>query len=392
MTIKEIKNRLGEIAKLAANASGTELDKLTQEAKDLNAKLTEAQNRQKLKDMAAGAAASGEPKPAGEAGEDPKNAAAERGKQLRAGNSVKFKFEPENSLSLSSSQTVMKEHTANGVHETFNEVSSLIDRVTIVPLDGGESYERGFVKGYGEGGYTTEGSNYTEAEPTFGYAEITKAKITAYCEEPEEIGKLADSAYSDIIGDSVRVAIRKKITKQILLGNGAANNLKGIFHVPTSASNDIIDRNTDIAISEVDENTLDEIIYAFGGDEDVEDVAVLILNKLDLKAFATCRLTDGRKAYDVVNNGNTGTINGVPYIINSACAAVSASGTTTGAYCMAYGPLSSYELAIFSDMDVKHSTDFKFKTGQIAHRGSIFVGGNVTRYNGFQRVKKAASN
>ena len=117
-------------------------------------------------------------------------------------------------------------------------------------------------------------------------------------------------------------------------------------------------------------------------------MAVLILNKADLKAFATCRLSDGKKAYTVVNHGNTGTIDGVPYIINSACKAVSNSTTTAGAYCMAYGPLSNYEMPVFSDIDIQHSNEYKFKQGQIAHRGDVFVGGNVAAHNGFLRVKK----
>ena len=162
----------------------------------------------------------------------------------------------------------------------------------------------------------------------------------------------------------------------------------GIFYNPTNEADDIIDRNTDISVSAIDENTLDEIIFSFGGDEDVEDAAVLILNKSDLKAFATCRKTDGNKAYTVVRRGNTGTIDGVPFIINSACKAVSATATAAGAYCMAYGPLSNYELPVFSDMDIQRSTEYKFKQGQIAHRGDIFVGGNVAAYNGFLRVKK----
>lgn len=39
--------------------------------------------------------------------------------------------------------------------------------------------------------------------------------------------------------------------------------------------------------------------------------------------------------------------------------------------------VSNYQLTIFSDMDVQRSTDFKFKQGMIAHRGSVFAGGNV---------------
>src|SRR5690606_27005064 len=128
--------------------------------------------------------------------------------------------------------------------------------------------------------------------------------------------------------------------------------------------------------------------YSFGGEEDVEDVAVLILNKKDLKAFAMLRDSQDRKVYEVVNRGNTGTINGVPFIINSACAAISDPNTPAGAFCMAYGPLSNYTLAIFSDVEVQRSTDYKFKQGMIAHKGSVFVGGNVTAKNGFLRIKK----
>lgn len=390
MTVKEMKARLRAINAEAANTTDAEvLNKLLAEAEGLNTKIEEAKNRERLKQLANGAAESpegAEGANGGEGGSDPENAATKRGKTLLAGNKVSRVFAVKNTLS--SSSAVLTQHTATDVKETFNEVSSLVDRVKVIPLPGGESYKRGFVKSYGEGGYTAESADYTTAEPTFGYASMTKAKITAYCEEPEEIKKLAPAAYDSIIEGSTEIAIRKKLSKQILVGAGGDNSVTGIFFNPSSTSDDIIDRSTDIEFSAIDENSLDTIIYGFGGEEDVEDVAVLILNKADLKAFATCRLSDGKKAYTVVNHGNTGTIDGVPYIINSACKAISNSTTTTGAYCMAYGPLSNYEMPVFSDIDIQHSNEYKFKQGQIAHRGDVFVGGNVAAHNGFLRVKK----
>lgn len=389
MTVKEMKARLRAINAEAAKIKEGDkeaLDKLLLEAEDLSAKIEEAENRARLQKMAAGAAdPTGDPKP-GEAGSDPEDSATKRGKALMAGNKVSRKFAPKNTIS--STSTVFTQHTASDVKPTFNEVSSLVDRVKVVTLLGGESYKRGFVKGYGTGGYTAEGADYNTAEPTFGYAEMTKTKITAYCEEPEEIAKLAPADYDGVISGSTEIAVRKFLSKQILIGQGGAGKLYGIFYNPKDSNDDIIDRNTDISISAIDKNTLDEIIYAYGGDEDVEDIATLILNKMDLKAFATLRLEDGKKAYTVVNHGNTGTIDGVPYIVNSACNAVSNSKTTAESYCMAYGPLSNYELPVFSDMDIQRSTEFKFKQGQIAHRADIFAGGNVAAYNGFLRVKK----
>ena len=393
MTIKEMKARLRAINAEAAKVKEGDieaLNKLLDEASDIEAKIDEANNRARLQKLADGAhddpaALAG----AGEGGEDPEDSATKRGKALMAGGKVKRKLAVQNTIT--SSSTVLTQHTAQDVKLTFNEVSSLVDRVKAIPLPGGESYKRGFVKGYGIGGYTAEGENYNEAEPTFGYAEMAKTKITAYCEEPEEIAKLAPSDYDSVIGNSSEIAVRKYLSRQILVGEGGAGKLYGIFYNPTNAADDIIDRDTDISITEIDETTLDEIMYAYGGDEDVEDVAVLVLNKADLKAFATCRLEDGRKAYTVVNRGNTGTIDGVPYIINSACKAISAATTANGNYCMAYGPLSNYEMPVFSDMDIQRSNEYKFKQGQIAHRADIFVGGNVAAHNGFLRVKKKDS-
>jgi HK97 family phage major capsid protein len=252
---------------------------------------------------------------------------------------------------------------------------------------GGESFKQPYLAGYGIGDYTTEGADYAEAEAVYGYADINKAKITAYAEDTEEVQKLPAAAYDAEVMRGIRVAIRKKLAREILVGTGATNRLVGIFSTAATA----IDPATDIEIATIDNNTLDEIIFSYGGDEDVEDAAVLILNKKDLKAFSKLRTTDGKKFHNIVTNGNTGTIDGIPFIINSACKAISDPATAVGEYCMAYGPLSNYMLTIFSDMDVQRSTDYKFKQGMIAHKGVIFVGGNVVSKNGFLRIKKASA-
>lgn len=135
--------------------------------------------------------------------------------------------------------------------------------------------------------------------------------------------KLTDADYDGVIEDSITRAIRRYASRQILVGDGTSGKFKGIFYNPASESDDIIDRNTDITtITAVADDTLDEIIYSYGGDEEVEDVAVLILSKKDLKKFAKLRDKQGRKVYTIVNHGNTGTIDEVPYIINSACAEI----------------------------------------------------------------------
>lgn len=302
------------------------------------------------------------------------NESEKRGKALKENRSV----------TIASAGVLLTKHQATDIKPTFNEVSSLIDRVSSKILMGGESYEQPYVVGYGEGDYTAEGVDYTDAEPIFAKATISKTKITTYAEDSEELVKLPAADYDGEVIKGITVASRKKMTREILIGTGASNHMAGIFSAAATA----IDASTDVAIAEIDEETLDEIVYSYGGDEDVEDAAVLVLNKKDLKAFAKLRDAEGRKLHTITGKGNTGTIDTVPYLINSACKAVSLAATTTGQYCMAYGPLSNYLITIFSDMDVQRSTDYKFKQGMIAHKGVIFAGGNVVSKNGFLRVKK----
>ena len=397
-TKDQLNARLKEIGAAAKTAEGDVLDALLTEAQDIRDILDQAEKREQLQGFADEAE---DPAPgAGEKGEKGSadvKAFDKRGGALKAGAGVRFSARiatPNVRASLSVSQTAPVVHTAPALTQTTNPASALIDMAKVVPLKGGETYERGFVKDYGadDGGSTTEGGAYNDVEPSFGYATIEKQKVTAYTEEPEEMQKLPNADYDSVIEGSVSKAIRRYLSRQILVGDGSTSKLKGIFYNPTKESERVIDPATDIdTITAIDDGTLDEIIYSFGGDEEVEGVATLILNKQDLKAFAKLRDKQGRKVYTIVNRGQTGTIDGVPFVINSACAAISNTATAEGAYEMAYGYLQNYELAVFSDIDVRRSDDYKFKNGQTAFRASMFAGGSVAAWNGFIRVKKATT-
>ena len=398
LTKDQLNARLKEIGVSAKTAEGEVLDALLTEAQDIRDILDQAKKREQLQGFADSAE---DPQPGQGEKDEPSDAPVKaydkRGKALKDGAGVKFSARiatPKVKASLSVEQTAPVVHTAPDLNQTVNPISALIDMVKAVPLQGGETYQRGFVKDYGAdgAGATAEGATYNGVEPSFGYVTIEKQKVTAYTEEPEEMQKLPNADYDSVIEGSVSKAIRRFLSRQILIGDGSTSNLKGIFFNPTKESERVIDPATDITtIAAIDDGTLDEIIYSFGGDEEVEGVATLILNKQDLKAFAKLRDKQGRKVYTIVNRGQTGTIDGVPFVINSACAAISDSKTTAEAYVMAYGYLQNYELAIFSDIDVRRSDDYKFKNGQTAFRASMFAGGSVAAWNGFIRVKKAAA-
>lgn len=275
------------------------------------------------------------------------------------------------------------------INPDFNVVSSLVDSVAHLTLNGGESFTQPYVKEIEAAAYTAEGADAATAETKFDYVDMNKSKITAYAELSEEVFKLPDANYADTVFQNIRTSMRMTLTKEILIGTGATNHMVGIFSNAATA----IDSDTDLALSSIDDQTLDKIIFNYGGAEDVEGTAALILSKTDLLAFATVRTSTTLRYYDIRPNGggNTGTINGVPYIINSACNALTKSATATGAYCMCYGNLSNYLLVEFSPMEVKQSTDYQFRKGNTAYRGVAFCAGNVVRQNGFLRIKKAAS-
>ncbi len=270
------------------------------------------------------------------------------------------------------------------INPDFPVVSSLIDGVDTLTLNGGESFRQPYVARITAGNYTSETGNAATADTTFAYADINRAKVTAYSEITEELQKLPNANYADEVFKNIRTSMRMLISKEILVGGGGTNQIVGIFDDGATA----IDSDTDLAIAAITDTTLDEIVFNYGGAEEVEGSAVLILNKLDLLAFSKVRTSTKQKFYEIKSYGNYGTISGVPYIINSACKALSAtSGTSTGDYCMAYGNLKNYKLVEFSPIEVKRSEDYKFKEGMIAHRGVVMLGGNVVKKNGFLRVK-----
>lgn len=325
--------------------------------------------------------------------EEDKKIAEERGQALKDGKLIKVNYE-DRAVTVSSGSVLVEKKYKREIDESFQGVSALVDRVNSIQLDGGDSYSVAFEKTYDEGDYTAEGADYTEAEPETDYVETGRAKITAYAEVTEELTKLPNANYQALVIKRVRDAIRKKIGGQIIVGAGTTNTIKGIYNadakvLPTS-------NGADIELEAIDEDTLNTIVFAYGGDEVIEDEQVLILSKKDVEAFSKVKDTTGRFVYKITRNGQTGRIGyaqggvDVPFVINSACNALSNTSTATGNFTMVYGALSSFEMPVFSPLEIKESKDYKFKQGIIAYRGDVIVGGTVSKYKGFVRIKKKA--
>lgn len=307
-------------------------------------------------------------------------AVEKRAKALKSGTKTTLEHR-----AVASTSTALGTVASGDITPAFEQVGTVDKLVNTVHLEGtgAESYEKPFAKTIGEGDITAEGADYADAEPTFDYAPINKVKITAYAEVNEEVEKLPAARYVAEVEGAVVGALRKKTIAQILHGSGK-NQLVGIINAPEN----IIDTKQRKTIAAIDENTLDDIIFDYGGDENVESDAVLLLNKLTLKEFAKVKGSDKKRAYEIVIRGNSGTINGVPFVCTAKLPAFKT--VTAGNVYMIYGKLAGYELAVFADIEVAKSTDYKFKQGVIAFKASQFVGGSPAMFNGFITVQKEA--
>lgn len=276
---------------------------------------------------------------------------------------------------------LVPDHQGKNLNDTFKPVSTWVDKVATENLQGGESYEEAYVKSYGTGGITEEGTAYTDAEPTFGYAPMNKIKVTAYAEISEETKKLPAVQYYQKVREAILIALKKKLSQQSMNGTGT-KQLTGIFATPVA-----IDTAKDVEITEIDINTLNEAVFNYGGDEDVEQGGVLVLNKKTLKALSEVKKANGDPAYNIDVKNKT--INTIPYEINSNIKDFATA--TNGEFVMGYGDPKSYKMVTFSPVEVMESTDYKFKEGMICIKGSVFVGGNVVKQDGFVRLKKKSS-
>lgn len=304
-----------------------------------------------------------------------------RAKALKAGEKITLE-----TRAVTTAAAALGVVAGSDINPAFEQVGTLDKLVNETHLEGtgAESYKKPFEKNIGEGEIVAEGKGPTgNAEPSFDYADIKKTKIVAYAEVSEETEKLPAANYLAAVDTAVVNAWRKKLVGQIVNGSGN-DELVGIVNAPTT----IIEASQRATIATIDENTLDEVVFGYGGDENVEGDAFLILNKLTLKEFAKVKGSDKKRAYDIVVKGNTGTINGIPFVCTARVAAFGK--VTEGNPYLLYGKLKGYELTYFTDLEVAKSTDYKFKEGMIALKVTGIVGGSPAMYNGFMSVQKAA--
>ena len=333
--------------------------------------------------------------------------AEERGNALMKGHEVKFSplevakalFVPqqvEKSVTLATGTLAQPTGAGSTIRDALGYgVGAIIDQVYVQDLTGMAAYLEPYVisepDAVGAKVSTAAGTARTaSADPTFGVARIAPYELTTTSYVDRNIARLTPANYYAKVFSMAMKSMRRDTVKMIFNGDGqATNDMFGIKTAKNVAGSSIF---STLEVSAIGPDLLTELMFAYGGDEELGGNCVLYLNKKDLLALGKLRGTNEKKRlFDIVpdaSNPNKGTIREggtiVPYSISNKLTALSAA--TQGAEAtqtMVYGDPQNYELGLFGDYTVRVDESVKAVERMLTILGDAMVGGNLIVDKGF---------
>ena len=330
-----------------------------------------------------------------------KDKAEERGNALMKGQEVKFSalevskalFLPQHAVekSVTPATGTLAQPTGAGTNirdPLGNGVGAIIDQVYVQDLTGMASYLEPYVisefDASGADVATSAGTARTASgDPTFGVAKIAPYELTTTSYVDRNISRLTPANYYAKVFAMAMRAMRRDTVKMIFNGDGQSSNndMYGIKTATNVAGNPIY---ATLEVDAVDADLLTELMFAYGGDEELGGNCRLYLNKADLLALGKLRGTnEKRRLFDIVPDAgtpNTGTIREggtiVPYSIASNLTALSGSSQGSAAIqTMVYGDPMNYELGLFGDYTVRVDESVKAVERMLTILGDAMVGG-----------------
>ena len=264
-----------------------------------------------------------------------------------------------------------------------NQVSSIIDQVTVQDLTGMGAYQEPYVKAEMEAQsqkvQTAAGTARTATDPTFGIAELRPREVNVTSFVDRNIARLSPADYYAKVMAMAMRAMRRAIAKMIITGDGEGSPaMFGITNAKNKASENIFAEET---ITAIDATTLDQLYFAYGSDVAIGANARLLLTKKNLKAFGALRGTnEKRRLLDIVPdmaNPNTGIIRDggvvIPYTISADVTDEK----------LLYGDPANYLLGLFGAYSIRVDESVKAVERMYAILGDVMVGGNLVVDKGF---------
>lgn len=262
-----------------------------------------------------------------------------------------------------------------------NTISGLIDLIKITDCTGMASYKVPYLASDPTAASITDGTVASESEPTFGSVELTPQLNGLLAYISREIRKQSPALYEEKVQEAVRRALRRILSKDAVTAL-LASSLNTTMALTGATGAELFTP-----------TLLSEIILSYGGDEGVDGVAYLMLNKADLKAFAGVRGTNEYlPVYSITpdtENPSLGTIkdnNGLScrYCLNANITALAtATLNGTAKKTMVYGNPQCLEMGLWGGVEVNVNDGYKFGEGLLSIRGEVMSDVDVTTKNGF---------
>lgn len=333
--------------------------------------------------------------------------AEERGNELMKGHEVTFSplevakalFVPkhtEKSVTLATGTLAQPTGAGTDIRDALGYgVGAIIDQVYVQDLNGMSAYLEPYVisEPDAKGAKVTTAAGTARAasdDPKLGVAKIAPYELTTTSYVDRNISRLTPANYYAKIFAMAMKSMRRSTVGMIFNGDGqSTNDMFGVKTAKNMAGSPIY---ASLDVEEVGPDLLTELMFAYGGDEELGGNCRLYLNKKDLLALGKLRGTNEKqRLFDIVPdaaNPNTGTIREggtiVPYSISSKLTALSTSQKGSSAIqTMVYGDPMNYELGLFGPYTVRVDESVKAVERMLTILGDAMVGGNLIVDKGF---------
>lgn len=374
--LTEAENALAAGDMTAYQAAMTQIDNMNAEIQQIQDFLAE-QDRQFMAQSGPSAA-------------EARDIAEERGNILAQGGEVKFTADElrrglRNQITVATGSIVQPTGAGSQIHDPVgNVVSSIVDRVRVINLEGLSGYQEPYVISelQANAGKIEELAGAARAEsngPTLGVAEIKPYEINTTSYIDRNLARLSPANYYQKVWEMALRAMRRKLADLIVNGDGGATPVFfGIKNAKNKAGADIF---ATVNLPAMGADVLDELYFSYGSDEAIGAAARLLLTKPNLKALGKIRGTNEfQRVFKVTaetGNANSGTIQDGGLILPYDLA------NSVGNADLLYGDPQNFEVGLFGDFTVRVDESVKAVERMNTILGDAMVGGNLIVDKGF---------
>lgn len=260
---------------------------------------------------------------------------------------------------------------------TAAQVSTLSNQVRVETFDGLNAWEESYLVSMPKASngpvMTVSGTTRQESSPVWKKAKLLahEVQVTAFVDR--NISRLSPANYAAKCQFYAMRALLNDANALICNGDSlGTHEMFGLINAKNTDNEDIF--STAVDVTAINEDTLRNLAFGYGGAEEVSSQARLVLSRTSLYKFGQVKINadDHRKLYEISQSGNIGTIKEggltVPYTI---CSAI-------GDNQIAYGDLMAYLLALFGPYSIRIDESVKSVERMIAILGDALIGGNLT--------------